>query len=85
MSNNTGSTVFADSKRHYQILDGLRGVAAIMVISMHVMEIFAGGDFTKMFVNHGCLAVDFFFLLSGYVIAHAYDDRWNKMTNKDFF
>lgn len=85
MSTNTGSSVFSDSKSHYQILDGLRGVAAIMVICMHIMEIFAGGDFTKMYVNHGYLAVDFFFLLSGYVIAHAYDDRWNKMTVKDFF
>lgn len=26
-------------------------------------------------VNHGYLAVDFFFLLSGYVIGYAYDDR----------
>jgi peptidoglycan/LPS O-acetylase OafA/YrhL len=79
------SSVFSDSKSHYKILDGLRGVAAIMVISMHIMETFAGGDATKMYINHGYLAVDFFFLLSGFVIAHAYDDRWNKMSIKDFF
>jgi len=30
------------------------------------------------------LAVDFFFLLSGFVIAHAYDDRWGKMSITDF-
>ena len=36
-------------------------------------------------INHGYLAVDFFFLLSGFVIAHAYDDRWNKMTVGQFF
>lgn len=36
-------------------------------------------------VNHGYLAVDFFFLLSGFVIGYAYDDRWPKMTLKDFF
>jgi len=77
-------TVFNDSKPHYQILDGLRGVAAIMVILMHVFEIFAMGDATKMYVNHGYLAVDFFFLLSGFVIAHAYDDRWGKMTLTGF-
>ena len=85
MNLTTGNTVFSDSKPHYKILDGLRGVAAIMVIMMHVMEIFCGGDYTKMHINHGYLAVDFFFLLSGFVIAHAYDDRWGKMTLKDFF
>ena len=85
MSINTTSTVFPDSKSHYKILDGLRGVASIMVISMHIMEIFAGGDYTKMYINHGYLAVDFFFLLSGFVIGHAYDDRWTKMSLKDFF
>lgn len=76
---------FADTKPHYQILDGLRGVAAIIVIMMHIMEIFAGGDFTIMYVNHGYLGVDFFFLLSGFVLAHAYDDRWDRMTLWAFF
>ena len=85
MSINTTCTVFPDSKSHYKILDGLRGVASIMVISMHIMEIFAGGDYTKMQINHGYLAVDFFFLLSGFVIGHAYDDRWSKISLKDFF
>jgi len=84
MSINTTSTVFSDSKSHYKILDGLRGVASIMVISMHIMEIFAGGDYTKMYINHGYLAVDFFFLLSGFVIGHAYDDRWTKMSLRIF-
>lgn len=85
MNPTTVSSVFSDSKSHYKILDGLRGVAAIMVISMHIMESFAGGDATKMYINHGYLAVDFFFLLSGFVIAHAYDDRWGNMSIKDFF
>ena len=34
---------------------------------------------------HGYLAVDFFFVLSGFVIGYAYDDRWGKMTLKGFF
>ena len=85
MNTTTVSSVFSDSKSHYKILDGLRGVAAIMVICMHVMETFAGGDATKMYINHGYMAVDFFFLLSGFVIAHAYDDRWGKMSIKQFF
>lgn len=78
-------TTFSDSKKHYEILDGLRGVAAVIVVAFHILEIFSGGDHTKQLVNHGYLAVDFFFLLSGFVIAHAYDDRWGKMSLTDFF
>lgn len=51
----------------------------------HFLEVYSGGDHIKQFINHGYLAVDFFFMLSGFVMAHAYDDRWNKMTVKDFF
>jgi peptidoglycan/LPS O-acetylase OafA/YrhL len=31
-------------------------------------------------LNHGYLAVDFFFALSGFVMGYAYDDRWDRMT-----
>jgi peptidoglycan/LPS O-acetylase OafA/YrhL len=65
------------TKPHYPILDGLRGVAAIIVVTFHLSEPFATGNLDKM-VNHGYLAVDFFFLLSGFVIGYAYDDRWHK-------
>ena len=75
----------AESKPHYEILDGLRGVAAVIVVFFHVFEIHSGGDHAKQIINHGYLAVDFFFLLSGYVIGYAYDDRWGKMTLLDFF
>ncbi|PTN08501.1 acyltransferase [Mangrovibacterium marinum] len=76
---------FTDSKKHYPILDGLRGVAAIIVVLFHILETFSGGDHAKQIINHGYLAVDFFFVLSGFVIGYAYDDRWGKMTLKDFF
>jgi len=78
------SAAFADSKPHYRILDGLRGVAAIMVIWHHLFEAFATSPYDQKF-NHGYLAVDFFFILSGFVIGYAYDDRWGKMKTKDFF
>lgn len=78
------SSAFADTKPHYNILNGLRGVAALMVIWYHVFEAFATSPFDQNF-NHGYLAVDFFFLLSGFVIGYAYDDRWGKMKTKDFF
>ena len=83
---NISSTIFADTKPHYHLLDGLRGVAALMVIWYHVFEgyAFAGGTTIDTF-NHGYLAVDFFFILSGFVIGYAYDDRWGKnFTMKDF-
>ena len=67
------------------ILDGLRGIAAIMVVMFHILETFAIGDPYKQLVNHGYLAVDFFFMLSGFVIAYAYDDRWSSMSLSDFF
>ncbi|MBK1898112.1 acyltransferase family protein [Chryseobacterium paridis] len=79
------SLPISSSKPHYEILDGLRGVAAIMVVFFHVFEVFSNGDHTKQIINHGYLAVDFFFMLSGYVISYAYDNCWGQMTLKDFF
>jgi peptidoglycan/LPS O-acetylase OafA/YrhL len=72
------------SKAHFPILDGLRGVAAVMVVAFHIFEANAPNRFEQI-INHGYLAVDFFFLLSGFVIGYAYDDRWNKMTAGDFY
>ncbi len=77
--------MYKDSKSHYLILDALRGIAAIIVVFFHIFEVFANGDHTKLMINHGYLAVDFFFALSGFVIGYAYDDRWNSMNLKSFF
>ncbi len=79
------SADFPDSKAHYQILDGLRGVASVLVIIFHVFETFSGGNPFTQIINHGYLAVDFFFLLSGFVVAYAYDDRWGKLTQWEFY
>lgn len=70
-------------KPHYPILDGLRGVAAIIVVTFHLAEPL-GTSHLDILVNHGYLAVDFFFLLSGFVMGYAYDDRWGKMTVGSF-
>lgn len=72
------------AKTHYAVLDGLRGVAALIVVAFHVFEAHGGGDAHRQIINHGYLAVDFFFLLSGFVIAYAYDDRWGQMSVADF-
>ena len=80
----TKAPVYLESKSHYEILDGLRGVAAILVVIFHVFETYSGDRFHQL-MNHGYLAVDFFFVLSGFVVAYAYDDRWGKMTQWDFY
>lgn len=72
------------SKPHYPILDGLRGVAALTVVIFHLLEAHSTSHLDLM-INHGYLAVDFFFLLSGFVIGYAYDDRWDKMSTEGFF
>jgi peptidoglycan/LPS O-acetylase OafA/YrhL len=63
----------------------LRGVASLLVVAFHVCESYALGDPFKQVINHGYLAVDFFFLLSGFVIAYAYDDRWSRMSQWEFY
>ena len=63
------------SKPRYEILDGLRGVAAVLVVMFHLFETYSPGV-PYQIINHGYLAVDFFFVLSGFVIGYAYDDRW---------
>ena len=59
-------------------LDGLRGMAAIMVLALHfpLTDSFMTGNF---FVRQSWLFVDFFFVLSGFIIAKNY---YNKMKNK---
>ena len=77
-----------NSKPHYALLDGLRGVAALLVVWYHVFEgfQFAGNKPVIDFINHGYLAVDFFFILSGFVVGYAYDNRWGKtLTTGGFF
>lgn len=93
MTNNTiSTTAFTDSKPHYPLLDGLRGVAALLVVIYHIFEGFAFAQTTNgegsgliTTFNHGHIAVDFFFILSGFVISYAYDERWKSMSLGAFF
>lgn len=62
------------SQRHFLMLDALRGVAAISVATYHACIIFGA----HQLLPKAFLAVDFFFLLSGIVVAHAYEDRLKK-------
>lgn len=72
------------TRKHFEVLDGLRGIAALAIVVFHFMEwIFP--DLSKNFIGHGFLAVDFFFCLSGFVIGYAYDNRIEKMGVIEFF
>ena len=78
------NNTYLASKPRYEILDGLRGVAAMLVVAYHLFETYYSGKPDQP-INHGYLAVDFFFVLSGFVIGYAYDDRWDKMSTWAFF
>ena len=46
-------------KPRYEILDGLRGVAAALVVVFHLFESYSSSPADPI-LNHGYLAVDFF-------------------------
>jgi hypothetical protein len=49
------------TKNHYVVLDGLRGVASVTVVAFHLCETYSLGEPFAQVINHGYLAVDFFF------------------------
>lgn len=55
------------------MLDGWRGICAIGVALFHLN--LAGHFYDAPIIRHGYLFVDFFFVLSGFVITHAYAGR----------
>lgn len=73
------TTTLSATKPHFEILDGLRGVASVLVVLFHLLETYSAGPADQI-INHGYLAVDFFFVLSGFVVGYAYDDRWGRMS-----
>lgn len=84
MDTNKTTTTILQTKQHFEILDGLRGIAALAVVTFHFME-WVYADASQNFIGHGFLAVDFFFCLSGFVIGYAYDDRVAKIGLFEFF
>lgn len=67
------SAIRQSTDRRYLALDGWRGICAVIVSihHFHTSSTISG----LPVVTNGYLFVDFFFLLSGFVIAHAYLDR----------
>ena len=69
------------TQQHFLMLDGLRGVAAIAVAIYHACAVFGG----TQLLPKAFLAVDFFFLLSGIVVAHAYEGRLQQGQIREYF
>lgn len=60
----------AGERSRNDLLDGMRGVAALAVVIFHI-----GGILNNSWAPAGYLAVDYFFVLSGLVLGLAYDRR----------
>ena len=56
-------------QQRFVVLDGIRGVAAVAIVHRHAEFFFGRPDASSY------LAVDLFFALSGFVLAHAYGER----------
>lgn len=85
VSTQSGPLIASDvAKAHFEVLDGLRGTAALLVVAFHIQGITVLFDAQRLLLPHAYLAVDFFFALSGFVVGYAYDDRWSTMTTRQF-
>jgi peptidoglycan/LPS O-acetylase OafA/YrhL len=61
------------ASRYLPPLTGIRALAALLVLAMHTEQnVPAGAEAILPFVARGYLGVDFFFVLSGYIITHVY-------------
>ena len=58
------------TKNRFHVLDGMRGLAAVVVMIYHWFN-----DEHFRLLKNPFLAVDFFFILSGFVICYAYGTR----------
>ena len=76
----TGVRNASSSHSKFAVLDGMRGLAALFVVVGHT------GDLWGITFGHSYLSVDLFFILSGFVIAHAYDRKLSsgELTPLDF-
>ena len=61
---------FLEKPHKFVTLDALRGVAALVIVYVHTYRLFG-----NIPCQHGYLAVDFFFMLSGFVLTFAYQGK----------
>ena len=70
MSENIASRI---PHRRYEVLDSWRGICACLVVVFHFDAYSHAYDW--LLIRNGIMFVDFFFVLSGFVIAFGYADR----------
>jgi peptidoglycan/LPS O-acetylase OafA/YrhL len=78
------------ASHRFHLLDALRGIAALLIVFYHVVKLLPFYHVTKLLPHSGSLdtylAVDFFFCLSGFVIAFSYEQRLAvALSLKNFF
>ncbi|WP_229203013.1 acyltransferase family protein [Burkholderia ambifaria] len=62
--------IMATHKQKFEILDGLRGIAAISVMLMHFLQ-----DLPIPILQSAYLSVDVFFMLSGFILTYSYGEK----------
>lgn len=72
--------VLARNVEFFVPLESLRGMAALIVVVYHA--VWLNPVTQSRFFSNGALMVDFFFVLSGFVICHSYGDRLSDL--RDF-
>jgi peptidoglycan/LPS O-acetylase OafA/YrhL len=75
--NEMTSSLTTESRTHFRVLDSWRGVAALLVALFH-LNVFSA-IYSMEIIRNGFLFVDFFFVLSGFVITHSYADRFGTL------
>lgn len=72
-------TIVPSGKAELKELTAARGFAALAVVMFHI-DTYCGDALQKVFPIElvGILAVDFFFVLSGFVLAHVYQASWDR-------
>jgi len=61
------------TRKHFRVLDSWRGIAALLVAIFH-LNVYSA-IYPLDFIRNAYLFVDFFFVLSGFVITHSYAGR----------
>jgi peptidoglycan/LPS O-acetylase OafA/YrhL len=65
-------------KGEIRALTGLRGIAALYVVFFHANGQYRMPELIRPFIRHGYIAVDLFFILSGFVMAMTYAGLFEK-------
>ncbi|GGE96587.1 acyltransferase family protein [Sphingomonas prati] len=78
------ATLVPGGKLHLQVLDGLRGTGALLVVAFLIQGSAVQFDAARLPLPHAYLAVNFCFALSGFVFGCAYVDRWGPRSMRQF-